>query len=262
MGIFSKVLITSLIFILLCQVSYGEKLPSYPYVAEYTIDTISGPVVRRPSKTFNPVENPLAYPYFEDYAMRLWEAFDARKGGFWWYVGGCTSNDFEYYLYSDGTISDIKIGIGVWEDVPSEEYLGRFPKNNPTRIMYSHALNTIKSLSPKPFPKGLKEEKVEMKIGFCKTKYDKIRMNYSPTVGKDEWEKIQKMRREKWLGEFRERERIRGFRITINKDPRTRKSPPPKPRPTWAFDIWGEVNWEKMIELWKQGVHKEEVREQ
>lgn len=143
MKIFSKPFVSLLFSLLLCGTSYALSLKNAT------------------DDDFRTEPYAKIYAYFEDYAMRLWEAFDAKKGGLTWFVGSCEGARF--YLHSDGTITP------VYKE-SSERYVWRVVNSVPT----------------KSFPKALEDGGVNVNVSFCKTNNDEITLdNYRELTRKD-----------------------------------------------------------------------------
>lgn len=110
---------------------------------------------------FNIKDNPIAYPYFEGYAKKLYEAFDTKK---LWMLPMGYGVDINWILHKDGSVSDI---TPEWND-------DKIP------LSYKYGMSIIEKNPTPPFPKGLDEESIKINIFFCKDNFDRITLNYYP----------------------------------------------------------------------------------
>lgn len=141
MKIVFKIFLVFLVSFLLNNAVYAEKMP-----VKY-------------NGGFNVKDNPIAYPYFEAYAKKLYEAFDTKK--LWMLPMGYGVN-VNWILHKDGTVSDI---TPEWND-------------NKIPLSYKYGMRIIEKNLPPSFPKGLDEESVKINIFFCKDNFDRITLNY------------------------------------------------------------------------------------
>lgn len=139
------IFLTSLFF---CSAVHAEKMPLYPY-----------------PKDFNVKDNPIAYPYFESYAKKLYEAFDAKR---LWMLPMGYGVSVTWILHKYGSVSDI---TPEWND-------------NKIPLSYKYGMSIIENNPPPPFPKDLDEESIRIRVFFCKYNYDEINMDYYPETKK------------------------------------------------------------------------------
>lgn len=160
MKIILKLFLSILVMLSLCNSVYAEKMP-----VKY-------------NGGFNAKDNPIAYPYFEAYAQKLYEAFDTKK---LWMLPMGYGVDVKWILHKDGSVTDI---TPEWND----------DKIPPT---YKYGMSIIEKNPPPPFPKNLDEENIRIRVFFCKIHFDRIELSYyisgkTIEIGIDKNHKIKK----------------------------------------------------------------------
>ncbi|GBF23036.1 hypothetical protein tpqmel_0440 [Candidatus Gastranaerophilus sp. (ex Termes propinquus)] len=113
----------------------------------------------------------IPHAYLEDYAKRLYKAYDTRKSGILFSGYG---QKIEFILHRDGNVSDIEVGHNL--------YYWKTDKDPELDKSQKYVIDIIRRTPAKPFPEGFDDDSIWVKVFFFKIHFDRIELTAYPKV--------------------------------------------------------------------------------